>query len=331
MQDINTNDVSDTSQKTSQYEVSAFYQFAPLPNYQEVKEPIEALCALHHITGIILLADEGINGTIAGCPDVMAHICAQIGVITGLKHIEHKISHAHKKPFLRMKVRLKKEIVTIGDKSVDPLARVGTYVEAQDWNALISDPDVIVIDTRNDFEVSIGAFKGAVDPKTRSFSEFPDYVRKTLDPQKHKKVAMYCTGGIRCEKATSFMLQAGFGDVYHLKGGILKYLEEVPQTQSLWEGSCFVFDRRVGVEHNLVTSELVACRGCRAPLTVEDLQSPLQEEGVCCVHCSRIFSESRKETARVRYRQVQLAAKRGEQHIGPDTRSAMRKKMQERG
>jgi UPF0176 protein len=301
------------------FEVNAFYQFARLPSYQELQKPVQALCDANAIKGIILLADEGINGTIAGSPEAMELVREQLHRLTGLSNIEHKTSYCDEMPFLRMKVRLKAEIVTIGDKTVDPLSRVGTYVPAENWNELISDPDMIVIDTRNDFEVAIGSFKGAVDPRTTTFGEFPAFVRQHLDPKRHKKIAMFCTGGIRCEKASSFMLQEGFEEVYHLKGGVLKYLEVIPKEQSLWEGSCFVFDRRVAVEHGLEVSDLDVCYGCRHPLTPEDQSSALFEEGVCCPHCSDQLSEAQKTSARERQHQVRLGIKRGYSHIGPKT------------
>jgi UPF0176 protein len=302
---------------SASFEVSAFYRFARLPHYQTLQAPLEALCTRFNVIGIILLADEGINGTIAASPDVMVKVREGLLDITGLNAIDHKISYTDEAPFLRMKVRLKKEIVTIGDKSVDPLTRVGTYVEPEQWTDLISDPDTVVIDTRNAFEVSVGAFKGALDPQTRTFGEFPDFVRKNLDPARHKKIAMYCTGGIRCEKATSFMLQEGFEEVFHLKGGILKYLEDIPEDQSLWQGACFVFDRRVAVEHGLKVADFEPCHGCRAPLTPDDMGSPLFEEGVCCPHCAHTFTDAQKASSRERHKQVQLAAKRGEMHLGP--------------
>ncbi len=301
----------------SEIDVAAFYQFARLPQYEELQPRLQALCDAHHIKGIVLLAPEGINGTIAGAPEAMQLALAGIREITGLHDLEHKMSHAETMPFLRMKVRLKAEIVTIGDRSVDPTTQVGTYVEPENWNALISDPDVIVIDTRNAYEYAIGTFRNAIDPQTKSFGEFPAYVRQNLDPTKHKKVAMFCTGGIRCEKASSFMLNEGFEEVYHLKGGILKYLEHVPEAESLWDGACFVFDQRVAVGHGLELADVAICFGCRAPLTVEDRQSPDYERGVSCPHCVGLMNEAQKASARERQRQVDLAEERGEMHLGP--------------
>ncbi|MCX7315742.1 MAG: rhodanese-related sulfurtransferase, partial [Hyphomicrobiales bacterium] len=227
------------------YDVAAFYHFGSLPDYASLQAPLTALCESRGVMGICLLAAEGINGTLAGLPKDMQAVLAEIRALTGFSGLEHKLSHAETMPFLRLKVRLKKEIVTLGVPTVDPTRLVGTYVEPEDWNALIADPDIVLIDTRNADEVRIGTFEGAIDPQTRSFSQFPDYVKTRLDPHKQPKIAMFCTGGIRCEKASNYMLQEGFAEVYHLKGGILKYLEVIPEDQSKWHGDCFVFDRRV--------------------------------------------------------------------------------------
>ena len=302
----------------SRVEVAAFYHFARLPQFQALQQPVQALCDSLGVKGILLLADEGVNGTIAGSAEGVAKVLAFLRAIPGVEAMEHKMSWAEAMPFLRMKVRLKKEIVTIGDKSVDPLARVGTYVEAQDWNALISQPDVLLVDTRNEFEVRVGTFRGALDPKTKSFGEFPAFVRAHLDPKANTKIAMFCTGGIRCEKASSFMLQEGFPEVYHLKGGILKYLETIPLEQSLWDGGCFVFDQRVAVGHGLTPLNLAVCYGCRAPLEAEDLASPDYEEGVSCPHCAGLLTLEQKASARERHHQVKLAQARGAQHLGPE-------------
>lgn len=298
-------------------EIAAFYHFARLPGFADLREPLARLTCSLGIKGIILLAPEGINGTVAGTPEAMATFHRRLRDITGLHGIEHKTSFAEAMPFLRMKVRLKAEIVTIGDTSVDPLERVGTYVEPKDWNALISDPDVLVIDTRNDFEVRIGSFKGAVDPRTKAFGDFPAYVRGNLDPARHRKVAMFCTGGIRCEKATSLMLREGFEEVYHLRGGVLQYLEEIPSEESLWQGACFVFDQRVAVGHGLTVEDYQLCHGCLAPLSAEERHSPDYEEGVSCPHCSPILTLEQKASSRERHKQVELAKKRGGVHLGP--------------
>lgn len=232
--------------------VAALYRFHPLPHFQDLRQPLHDLLAGHGVCGTLLLAAEGLNGTIAGPADVMVHVVAEIARIAGLPDpLQPRWSGTDTPPFARLKVRLKKEIVTMGVPGIDPLRAVGTYVEPEDWNALIRDPDTLLIDTRNSFEVGYGTFKGAVDPGTTTFGQFPDYVRRNLDPARHRKVAMFCTGGIRCEKATAYMLEQGFGEVYHLRGGILNYLERIGPEDSLWEGGCFVFDERVALGHGL--------------------------------------------------------------------------------
>jgi UPF0176 protein len=298
-------------------EIAAFYHFARLPGFASLQKPLAEICRSLVIKGIVLLAPEGLNGTVAGSPEAMASFYPRLRTITGLPGIEHKTSRANEMPFLRMKVRLKEEIVTIGDTSVDPLTRVGTYVEPKHWNALISDPEVLVIDARNDFEVRIGSFKGSIDPHTKSFGEFPAYIRENLDPARHKKVAMFCTGGIRCEKATSLMLREGFEEVYHLRGGVLKYLEEVPATESLWEGACFVFDKRVAVGHGLRVEDFQLCHGCLSPLSATERGSPEYEAGVSCPYCASTLSVRQKASARERHRQELLARKLGRTHLGP--------------
>ncbi len=300
------------------YDVAAFYHFGALPDYVSLQAPLTAFCESRGVMGICLLATEGINGTLAGLPQDMQAVLAEIRALTGFAGLEHKLSHAETMPFLRLKVRLKKEIVTLGVPTVDPTALVGTYVEPEDWNALIADPDIVLIDTRNADEVRIGTFEGAIDPQTKSFSQFPDYVKTRLDPQKQPKIAMFCTGGIRCEKASNYMLQQGFAEVYHLKGGILKYLEVIPEDQSKWHGDCFVFDRRVAVGHGLkVASHLHLCAGCRAPLSLEERQSNAYEEGVCCPYCVTVLSPQQKASARERHKQMMLAEQRGTSHLGP--------------
>ena len=301
----------------SKIEVAAFYKFAHLPDFVSLRDTLQKLCDVNAVRGILLVAREGINGTLAGTPAAMARVLGGIRATPGLQNLEHKSSYCDQIPFLRMKVRLKKEIVTIGDLSVDPTARVGTYVEPAHWNALIADPDVMLIDTRNDFEVRIGTFKGAINPHTISFSDFPGYVEANINPRQNKKVAMFCTGGIRCEKASSYMLDQGFEEVFHLKGGILKYLETVPEAESQWEGSCFVFDQRVSVTHGLQVSDLKLCYGCRAPLEQQDIASPNYEEGVSCPHCSPLLTPEKRAAGRMRQRQIQLDRARGKQHLGP--------------
>ena len=297
-------------------EIAAFYKFTPLPDFSALRTPLLTLCESQGVKGMLLLAHEGINGTLAGTPQAMASVLAGLRGIPGLETLEHKTSFAQAMPFLRMKVRLKAEIVTLGEP-VDPLGKVGTYVDPQDWNALIADPDVLLIDARNGFEISVGSFNGALDPQTRSFGEFPAFVRENLDSAVHKKVAMFCTGGIRCEKASSFMLGLGFPEVYHLKGGILNYLEKIPAEASQWSGNCFVFDDRVALGHGLEIADTSLCHGCRRPLDAADRQSADYEEGVTCPHCVGVLTPAQKASARERQHQIGLARGRGERHLGP--------------
>jgi UPF0176 protein len=303
-----------------QYLTAALYKFVELPNFTALQPNIHRACEEHHIKGTILLAREGINGTIAGKPDdihaVLQFLRTNPAFEGKFSNLEHKESYADEHPFYRMKVKLKKEIVTMGVPSVNPNNTVGTYVKPEDWNELISDPDVILLDTRNDYEVHIGTFKGAIDPKTTTFREFPEYVAHNLDKTKHKKVAMFCTGGIRCEKASSYMLEQGFDEVYHLQGGILKYLESVPEEQSLWQGECFVFDQRVAVKHGLEVGEYDQCYACRMPLSPEEMQSPHYTAGISCPHCYSVLTEEKKKSLTERQKQVILAKKRGQAHIG---------------
>ncbi len=296
--------------------VAALYQFATLPDYKSMRQPLQHICRRNGIFGTILLAEEGINGTVAGSREGIDALLAHIRSYPDLAHLEHKESYCEAIPFKRLKVRLKSELITLGDPTADPRKRVGAYVDPRDWNRIIADPEVILIDTRNDYEVEMGTFKGAVDPGTASFTEFPEYVHKHLDPQKHKKVAMFCTGGIRCEKATAFMLDRGFEEVYHLRGGILKYLEEVSPEESAWEGECFVFDDRVSVDHHLMPGSYRMCHGCGKPLSAEDLESPTYELGVSCPKCYDALSEDQRQRFRERQRQVHLAQQRNQTHIG---------------
>ena len=301
----------------TQFIVAAPYKFTSLPDFDVHQQPLQAVCDEHNVMGTILLASEGINGTISGSREgldaVLAHIKAEI---PGCEDLDHKESWADDKPFYRMKVRLKREIVTMGVEGVDPNQAVGQYVDPQDWNDVISDPDVIVIDTRNDYEVSIGTFKGAVDPETTSFREFPEWVRENPELAKTKKVAMFCTGGIRCEKASSFMLNEGFDTVYHLKGGILKYLEHVPEEKSLWEGECFVFDQRVSVRHGLEVGDYDMCHACRHPIDEDDKASEHYIAGVSCPRCHDEQSDEQKRRFADRQKQIELAQMRGEEHLG---------------
>ncbi len=296
--------------------VAALYKFAPLQNIEQMQSDLRKACEENGICGTLLLAHEGINGTIAGSRSGIDAILHHIRRYPGLQDLEHKESFASEQPFYRMKVRLKKEIVTIGLPDIDPNEIVGTYVSPQEWNDVISDPDTVVIDTRNDYEIKIGTFKNAVNPMTQSFRAFPDYVQKKLDPAKNKKVAMFCTGGIRCEKASAYMKKMGFEEVYHLKGGILKYLEEIPEDKSLWQGECFVFDQRVAVKHALAEGSYILCPSCRHPVGPEDIKSEKYIEGIACPHCHDSLSEERKARSAERQKQIALAEARGEKHIG---------------
>ncbi len=312
--------LASTAEPDPRIEIAALYHFAKLPEFTNLRGPLQDCCEQNGVKGILLLAPEGINGTIAGKAAGIAAVIARIKTIKGLEDIEWKTSHAAKMPFLRMKVRLKAEIVTIGDTRIDPTENVGTYIEPEDWNALIGDPEVVVIDTRNAYETRIGTFKGAIDPETDSFRDFPKFIRENFDPTRTKKVAMFCTGGIRCEKASAFMLQEGFEEVYHLKGGILKYLERVPEDQSQWQGACFVFDERVAIGHGLSVEDYSLCHGCREPVSGEDRMHPDFESGVSCRFCAGLLTPEQKASARERQKQIQLARQRGETHIGPAKR-----------
>ncbi|MCE6077288.1 rhodanese-related sulfurtransferase [Agrobacterium vitis] len=296
--------------------VAALYHFASFARFESVREPLDTLCKAQGVRGTLLLAHEGINGTIAGTDTGIATVLAYLRAQPEFASLEHKESRASKMPFVRMKVKLKKEIVTMGVEDIDPNKIVGTYVDPKDWNALISDPDTIVIDTRNDYETAIGIFRGAVDPNTKTFREFPDWVKNNPGLHNKPKIAMYCTGGIRCEKATAFMKQQGFEEVYHLKGGILKYLENVPEEESLWDGACFVFDERVSVTHGLKEGDHQLCHACRNPITPEELTSPYYEAGVSCSHCYETRTEEDRDRYRQRQKQIALAKQRGERHIG---------------
>ncbi len=274
------------------------------------------LCRARGIGGTLLLAPEGINGTIAGQRESIDAVLDHIRGLPGCAGLDWKEAPAERMPFHRMKVRLKREIVTMGQPDVDPRASVGTYVAPADWNGLISAPDVAVIDTRNDYEVGIGTFQGAVDPQTRTFRDFPQWWEANRDRFHNKRIAMFCTGGIRCEKASNYLLSQGVEEVFHLKGGILKYLEEVPQEQSLWDGACFVFDERVAVGHGLAPSDHSLCRACRAPLSEADRQRPEFEDGVACHHCAAQRTEADRARYRERQRQISIAEGRGQTHLG---------------
>ena len=298
------------------YVVCALYHFVTLNDYKDLKAPLLKIMKANEIKGTLLLAQEGINGTIAGTRKQVDNLLNWLKSDERFTTLRHKESYEDELPFYRTKVKLKKEIVTMGVNGIDPKRITGTYVKPQDWNALISDPDVILIDTRNDYEVKIGTFKHAINPKTETFREFPNYVADHLDPNKHKKVAMFCTGGIRCEKSTAYLKEQGFNEVYHLEGGVLQYLEDIPETDSLWKGECFVFDNRVTVNHALEKGDYDQCHACRLPITEEDKQSELYVSGVSCPHCfDKLTTEQRQRFAE-REKQMLLSRQRGEQHIG---------------
>lgn len=299
---------------------AAFYKFVDLPDYAQLKTPLLALCEQHRVKGLILLAREGINSTIAGTPNDVQAVLAYLRQDPRLADLQHKESYAEKAPFYRMKVRLKREIVTMGVPGISPTHMAGTYVKPADWNALIADPEVVLIDTRNDYEVDIGTFRGAINPRIKTFAELPQWAEQAAQLQassgKKPKVAMFCTGGIRCEKSTALMRAQGYSDVYHLEGGILKYLETIPPEQSLWQGECFVFDERVSVGHGLVPGAHALCRACRQPLEDGAHESPLFEAGVSCPRCHSTTRETQKNSARERQRQWELAKTRQQTHIG---------------
>ena len=287
--------------------VAALYRFVPLDDFAKLQQPILHQMTSHGIRGTLLLAGEGINGTIAGSRQGIDRVLDYLRADSRLAGMDVKESVCDEMPFKRSRVRLKKEIVTLGVEGIDPLDAVGTYVDPEDWNALIRDPDVTVIDTRNDYEVAIGTFQGARNPGTHSFREFPQYVAENLDPREHKKVAMFCTGGIRCEKSTALLKQQGFDQVYHLRGGILKYLEVVPEEESQWEGECFVFDRRVSVGHGLEVSDHVMCFGCGWPVTESQQQHPDYVPGIHCPNCVDQITDEQRQRFAERQRQIEQA------------------------
>ena len=298
------------------YTIAALYHFTRFDDPAALKPPLLALCEAEGVKGTLLLAGEGINGTIAGPRAGIDAVLAHIRVLPGCAALEWKEAQADQPPFGRMKVRLKKEIVTMGQPDVDPQARTGHYVEPAEWNALIRDPDTVVIDTRNDYEVAIGTFEGAVDPQTQSFGDFPAWWQAHKDEYRGKRVAMFCTGGIRCEKSTNYLLNEGLNEVYHLKGGILRYLEEMPEQDSTWQGECFVFDNRVSVGHGLREGPHELCHGCRRSILPADRARPEFEEGVSCHLCIGETSEADKTRFRERQKQIRLARARGEEHLG---------------
>jgi UPF0176 protein len=310
--------------------VCALYKFVTLENYQAMRQPIHDVMEKNHVRGTLLLANEGINGTIAGSRHAIDTVITWLKSDPRLAELECKESITSVMPFNRTKVKLKKEIVTMGIEGIDPKQVVGTYVNAQDWNSLIDDPEVLVIDTRNDYEFQVGTFKNAINPNTQSFREFPQYVKENLDSDKHKKVAMFCTGGIRCEKSTAFLKQQGFDEVYHLKGGILKYLEEMPIESTLWEGECFVFDERVTVNHHLEKGSYDQCNACRLPITEVDKISDKYQQGVSCPHCFDKVTIEQRARFSEREKQMALAKKRGESHLGEDAAKTLIQKRQKK-
>ena len=317
--------LKNSSPESNRIIVAALYKFVSLPDFENLQPGLLAVCKDNQVKGTLLLAKEGINGTIAGPRQGIDAVLSYLQQDSRFADIDHKESWDEKQPFYRMKVKLKREIVTLGVDGVDPNQTVGTYVKPKDWNALINDPDVLLIDTRNDYEVAIGTFKGAVNPSTETFREFPEYVTEHVDAGKQKKVAMFCTGGIRCEKASSYMLNAGFEEVYHLEGGILKYLEEVPEQDSSWEGECFVFDNRVAVKHGLELGSYDLCRGCRHPISEADKASEHYEQGVACPNCYETLTDDQRARFREREKQVQLARARNEAHVGAEPPERQRK------
>ena len=295
---------------------AALYKFVELPDFADLKAPLLDCCNNNQVKGTILLASEGINGTIAGSSEGVHAVLAFLRSDPRFADLVHKESFSEKAPFYRLKIRLKREIVTMGIPDINPRLMAGKYVKPDEWNKLLDDPDVVVVDVRNDFEVSMGTFEGAINPKTKSFSELPEWVLQETALRNKPKVAMFCTGGIRCEKSTAFLRTQGFEEVYHLEGGILKYLETVPEAESRWEGECFVFDERVSVGHGLKSGNYELCRGCRHPISQEDKASELFVLGVSCPHCHDSKTETKKQGLSERQRQIELAKRRNQVHIG---------------
>jgi UPF0176 protein len=310
--------------------ICALYKFVRLDAFESLREPLINKMTSVEVKGTLLLAVEGINGTIAGPQQGVDKVLAFLNEQPSLDHIAYKESYAQTNPFHRTKVKLKTEIVTMGVEGIDPSQVVGTYVKPKDWNALISDPEVLLVDTRNDYEIEIGTFKNAINPNTTTFREFPEYVEKNLDKNKHKKVAMYCTGGIRCEKSTAYLKEQGFEEVYHLEGGILKYLEEVPSAETMWQGECFVFDGRVAVNHDLEQGQYDQCFACRFPITEAEKESEHYIEGVSCHRCYDKVTDAQRSRYAERQRQIALAASRGEAHIGGEIKNMIEERRQEK-
>tara|TARA_R110000772_G_scaffold110050_1_gene213507 strand:- start:101 stop:1099 length:999 start_codon:yes stop_codon:yes gene_type:complete len=306
--------------------VCALYHFVRLNDYQLLQQPLLDRMLKNNVKGTLLLASEGINGTIAGTREGVDEVLDWLKSDPRLQALDHKESYDDTYPFYRSKVKLKKEIVTMGVEGIDPKRKVGTHIPPQEWNALLADPEVLLIDTRNDYEVEIGTFKNALNPNTTSFREFPAYVKDHLDPAKHKKIAMFCTGGIRCEKSTAYLKEVGFDEVYHLQGGILNYLEKIPQQESLWQGECFVFDNRVSVNHALEKGDYDQCHACRLPITEADKESEFYEKGASCPRCYHRVTEERKSAFKERQKQIELAAARGEEHLGSEVSAIIQKR-----
>jgi UPF0176 protein len=307
----------------SEIVVCALYKFVTLPDYEQLRQPLLDVMDSNQVRGTLLLACEGINGTVAGSRAAIDTLINWLRTDPRLAEIDCKESYTDIPPFNRTKVRLKNEIVTMGVEGIDPKRVSGTYVDPKDWNRVISDPEVLLIDTRNDYEFKVGTFQNAINPNTESFREFPQYVKDHLDPERHKKVAMFCTGGIRCEKSTAYLKEQGFKEVYHLKGGILKYLEEVPEQETLWQGECFVFDERVTVNLKLEKGQYDQCNACRMPITEADKASPAFEKGISCPHCYDKKTPEQKLRFTEREKQMELAKLRGETHIGSAVAKAL--------
>ena len=302
--------------KSEKIAILSFYKFVELPNFRELQKPFYNYLNKNCIKGTIILAQEGINASISGYEQEIYKVLDYIKKDSRFSDVEHKLNFCDIDPFNRLKIKLKKEVIPAGVKSVNPNELVGDYVNPSEWNNLLKDTEVLLIDTRNDYEVSVGTFKGAENPKIRYFREFQGYAQKRLDPKKHKKIAMFCTGGIRCEKASSYLLNKGFKNIYHLRGGILKYLEEIPKEESLWEGECFVFDDRASITHNLDKGTYELCRNCRMPLSIKDRRSEKYEEGISCTYCYDSLTHKRISSLMERKKQMELAKLRNQKHLG---------------
>lgn len=310
--------------------VATFYQFAPLPDCMDWQRKLRTLCKKLSILGTIILAEEGINGTISSSAEGIKEIMSFIKKDERFEEMTYRTTATTRKTFYRIRVVVRKEIVTLGNPSINPNDQVGTYVQPEEWNDIVQDPEIMLIDTRNDYEVELGSFKGAVDPKTETFCQWDDFVENNLSNQKNKKVAMFCTGGIRCEKASSHLIKKGFNEVFHLKGGILNYLENISPEESLWDGECFVFDHRVSVVHGLKDGDAKICFGCRWPLASKDLESKKYEPGICCPHCADSLDPVKRKSLEERNRQILIAREKNRKHIGQDVPLQTRKKKAQR-